>query len=184
MTVNINLLPWREEQKEFDKKRLMMLMVGVSGIAIALILLVHAAFQYKISSQRRLNDYLNVEINSLNQQIGEINALQKEKQELLARMNIIQQLQINRSHTVRLFDNLVRTIPEGLYLTSLARLDDRISIEGRAESNTRVSTFMRNIEASNWLSNPILNVIQADDKKKNDSMIDFTLHAVQMTKEK
>ncbi len=101
---------------------------------------------------------------------------------LAQRMDIIQQLQSNRPHVVRLFDNMVRTIPDGLFLLSLNRTNAQIAIEGKAESNTRVSKFMRNIESSDWLANPLLNVIQADENSP-DSVIAFTLQANQVKKE-
>lgn len=191
MTININLLPWREEQKEQQKKEFVS-MAGL-GIVIAcgLVLCIHMLVNRQITFQRENNDYLKEQIKQLDQQIAEIESLQKEKAQLLARMDIIQQLQANRSQVVRLFDGIVHTVPEGLYLTNLTRTGSHIIMDGKAESNTRVSTFMRNIEASPWLKKPVLTVIQADMPKEGnkqsdkvvDKMIGFNLQAEQVGNE-
>lgn len=182
MTININLLPWRQEQKELEKKQFFTLIGLFSGLAAGIVVGVHFLFSHQIGIQKDLNNYLKDEIKILDKKIAEIDAIQREKERLLARMDIIQQLQSNRPHVVRLFDNLVRTIPDGLFLLSLNRQESQIAIEGKAESNTRVSKFMRNIESSDWLANPLLNVIQADEKSP-DSVIAFTLQAIQVKKE-
>lgn len=181
MTININLLPWREALKEQQKKEFIS-MQGLAALsAIATMLIVHLLFNYQITFQGQINEYLKNEIKILDNKIAEIKALKKEKQRLLARMEIIQQLQTNRPQIVRLFNEIVKTVPEGLYLTSLTRTGNSILMDGKAESNTRVSTFMRNIESSKWLKNPILTVIQADNSKQTDSfsdrLIDFKLQA-------
>lgn len=182
MTININLLPWRQERKELEKKQFLALIAGFAGLSGAIVFGVHILFSQQITNQKGLNEYLQSEIKVLDKKIAEIDAIQQEKERLLARMDIIQQLQSNRPHVVRLFDNLVRTIPDGLFLLSLNRTDSLIAIEGKAESNTRVSKFMRNIDSSDWLTSPLLNVIQADDKE-DESVISFTLQAIQVTKE-
>ncbi len=186
MSININLLPWREEQKE-QQKREFVSFLGLGVVAATgLMLLVHMLIARQIAFQNDNNIFLKNEITKLDQQIAEIQALQKEKQQLLARMEIIQQLQTNRPQIVRLFDGIVRTVPEGLYLTNLARTGPNLVIDGKAESNTRVSTFMRNIESSNWLKNPVLTYIQADTPKEGtdkpvsaDRMIGFNLQALE-----
>lgn len=185
MSININLLPWREEQKE-QQKREFISFLGLGVVAATgLMLLVHMLIARQITFQNDNNTFLKNEIVKLDQQIAEIQALQKEKQQLLARMEIIQQLQTNRPQIVRLFDGIVRTVPEGLFLTNLARTGPNLVIDGKAESNTRVSTFMRNIESSNWLKNPVLTLIQADPAKEGnekslaDRMIGFNLQAIE-----
>ena len=144
-----------------------------------MVVVLHFFLSYQIACQDRLNDSLRTEVAELDKKIIEIDNLQKEKENLLARMGIIQQLQSDRQKIVRLFDNVTRTVPEGLYLTTLNRTGVQLLIEGKAESNTRVSKFMRNIEASAWLSNPVLNLIQADEKGKENHGLGFTLQAVQ-----
>ena len=182
MTVNINLLPWREEKKVQKKKEFFALMGGCACLSALLVFAVHLFFKNQIEYQLENNGYLKQEISQLDKQIAEIEGLQKEKERLLTRMDIIQQLQSNRPHIVRLFDVIARTIPDGLYLVSLTRAEGRLLVEGKAESNTRVSKFMRNIEASNWLYSPILSFIQADqlsDKQQlpeqHDNMIGFNM---------
>lgn len=184
MSTHINLLPWREELKAQQKKELFVLL-GAGGVAsLILILFVHLCMKNSIEFQVDKNAYLKSQITILDQQIEEINSLKKEKEKLLARMEVIQELQSNRPHIVRLFDGITRTVPEGLFLTSLTRTDTKILIEGKAESNTRVSTFMRNIEAYDWLKTPLLSLIQADDNEKESKYIGFNLEAVQVMKEK
>jgi len=190
MTININLLPWREERKE-QQRREFISMAGL-GIVVAsgLMLCIHMIIGRQIAFQNENNDYLKAQIKQLDMQIAEIEALQKEKAQLLARMEIIQQLQTNRPQVVRLFDGIVHTVPEGLYLTNLTRTGAHIVLDGKAESNTRVSTFMRNIESSHWLKDPVLTVIQADmpkdgkpSDKQVDKMIGFNLQAEQVIDE-
>lgn len=183
MTININLLPWREELKELQKKSfLSMLGLGIV-VTSGLVLCIHILINRQIGFQNENNDYLKNEIKILDQQISEIQRLQTEKEQLLARMDIIQQLQTNRPLVVRLFDVIVHTVPEGLYLTNLTRTGPKIMIDGKAESNTRVSTFMRNIEGSHWLNSPVLTLIQAEDQKEGnkqtDRMIGFNLQAIE-----
>jgi type IV pilus assembly protein PilN len=146
----------------------------------------------QIDAQMDNNTYLKNQIASLDKQIVEIQQLELEKKQLLARMDIIQQLQQSRPQIVRLFDGLVHIVPEGLYLTSLSRVDDKILLDGKAESNTRVSTFMRNIESSGWMKSPVLSLIQADDQKDtkkvdyrpSDRMIGFNLQAIEVMDDK
>lgn len=182
MNKYINLLPWREELKEFQKKQFI-LMIGIGMVVSAFILLLcHLLMIDLIKIQEHRNEYLQGEISILNKQITEITDLQKEKERLLARMNIIQRLQINRPHIVQLFDGLTRTVPEGLYLTNMTRIGSHVTLEGKAESNTRVSKFMRNIEDSKWLMAPKLSVIQAENPKNGERVISFNLQAEQEIK--
>ena len=178
--ININLLPWREELKEHDKKQFLVMLCLFAGLAILIVSGVHVLFEQKISSQQELNLYLQNEIKVLDAQIAEIDKIQEEKERLLARMAIIQELQSNRPYVVHLFDNLARIIPDGLYLKSLIRQDKQVTLEGNAESNTRVSKFMRNIDSSKWLEKPVLSVIESDKKEasETDSLITFSLQAM------
>lgn len=185
INININLLPWREALKEQQKREFLM-MLGMSFLAAGgLVFCIHLWINSEISFQNEKNAYLKNEIAQLDQKISEIDALQKEKQQLLAKMDIIQQLQANRPQVVRLFDGIVKTVPDGLFLTNLARTGNNILIDGKAESNTRVSTFMRNIESSSWLKSPVLSLIQADEKegekKQWDKLIGFNLQAIEVS---
>lgn len=185
--ININLLPWREESKE-QQKREFFSMLGLAVVAASgLMLLIHMVIGRQITLQNEDNSYLKHEITILDQQIEEIKKLEKEKKQLLAKMEVIQALQASRPQVVRLFDGIVRLIPPGLFLTNLNRTGNRIIIDGRAESNTRVSTLMRNIEASKLLMDPILSVIQSDEEKQgekqraSDRLIGFNLQATEVT---
>ncbi|MGE3317858.1 MAG: PilN domain-containing protein [Candidatus Berkiella sp.] len=168
MTININLLPWREERKELLKKEFFTMLVFGIVVSCGLVLIMHMTVARQIAAQNDNNTYLKNEIKLLDEQIAQIQSLEKEKQQLLAKMEVIQQLQASRPEVVRLFDTIVRIIPPGLFLTNLSRTGNHILIDGKAESNTRVSTFMRNIEASGLFKTPDLTLIQADDMKNAD----------------
>lgn len=181
MAININLLPWREEKVEQQKRQFIFLISLCAGLTVLLLFSVHFLLSYQISFQDKLNDRLRTEITELDSKIFTIAMLQKEKESLLARMNVIQQLQRNRPKIVKLFDTVSRTVPQGLYLTNLTRTGVHLLMEGKAESNTRVSKFMRNIDASTILTYPVLTFIQADDADKANQGIDFSLQAMQRT---
>lgn len=184
MTININLLPWREERVEQQKQQFIFFISLCAGCAVMILMAVHFLLSYKVGDQDALNDRLRSEIIEVDKKILLIQNLKKEKSSLLARMNVIQQLQRDRPKIVKLLDNISKTVPEGLYLTSLNRTGIQLLIEGKAESNTRVSKFMRNIEASDWLTHPVLNLIQADETEKNNHGIGFYLQAVQSLDDK
>lgn len=185
MTININLLPWRAERKEQLKKEFVTMLVFGIVVSCGLVLIMHMTVARQIAAQNDNNNYLKSELKLLDDQIAQIQSLEKEKQQLLAKMEVIQQLQASRPEVVRLFDDIVRIIPPGLYLTNLSRTGNHILIDGKAESNTRVSTFMRNIEASGLFKTPDLTLIQADDMKADgkvqsrptDRLIGFNLKA-------
>jgi len=158
---NINLLPWREELRE-ERKQEFLVGLGIT-IAIAAIILfagdrVVNAF---ISNQTAQNDYLRQQISSLDSEIAEIRELQRQKSELTERMTVIQELQGNRPVIVRLFDELVRTLPEGVYYNTITRSGDQISFQGVAESNNRISALMRSMDESDWFNQPLLEQISA-----------------------
>jgi type IV pilus assembly protein PilN len=185
MTININLLPWRAERKELLKKEFLTMLVFGIVVSCGLVLIMHMTVMRQIAGQNDNNTYLKNEIKQLDDQIAQIQSLEKEKQQLLAKMEVIQQLQASRPEVVRLFDAIVRIIPPGLFLTNLSRTGNHILLDGKAESNTRVSTFMRNIEASGLFKTPDLTLIQADDMKGDskvaqrpiDRLIGFNLKA-------
>ncbi|MDH5446817.1 MAG: PilN domain-containing protein [Gammaproteobacteria bacterium] len=176
----INLLPWRQERRAEQQKQLL----SITGLSVVLIVLVivavHLEISRQINSQGKRNNYIKNEIAEVGKQLTEIHNLEKSKRQLLDRMKIIQQLQQNRPEVVHLFDEVARKIPEGVFLLSLSQNGKNLKIEGMAQSNARVSDFMRNISSSEWLSNPRLDVIEAG---KNKNAIDgnrkFVLHAMQ-----
>lgn len=176
---HINLLPWREQRRK-EQQRQLLTMTGLSAILMLLIVLtIHMHYSRLISTQYARNDYLAGKISEVKKQLTEIRNLEKAKRGLLERMKIIQRLQHNRPEVVHLFDELARRIPEGVHLSSFKQTHNKLIIEGMAQSNARVSDFMRNIAASDWLANPVLDVIKADDKS-TDNARSFTLRATQV----
>jgi type IV pilus assembly protein PilN len=160
----INLLPWREDQRK-ERKLAFMVALGVAAIAaIVTTFAVYLMFDSMISGQERRNAMLTAQIKKLDKQIEEINDLESEKQKFIARMEIIEKLQRSRPEIVHVFDQIVKTLPDGVYLTGVQQIGSgsvkRLKFEGVAQSSTRVSTFMRNIDASQWLRNPELEVVQ------------------------
>lgn len=190
--ININLLPWREQLEEEKKKEFLFLIMVAAIAALFIIFSIHIVIGRQIQFQNDDNTYLKNEIKALEKQIAEIKAIDKEKKQLLDKMKVIQSLQASRPEVVKLFDGVVRLIPEGLYLTALSRKGDVIQFDGKAESNTRVSTLMRNIENSNLLKDPKLSAIQVVEEQKQkqeqdqkisrgtDRLIGFNLQAVEM----
>ncbi|MES9852782.1 MAG: PilN domain-containing protein [Candidatus Thiodiazotropha sp. L084R] len=160
----INLLPWREaERKERQKEFGMMVLAGALLSAFA-VYGVHSIIQSQIEAQDQRNNYLKQEIKAVEKQISEIRDLDKTKQNLLARMNIIQELQSSRPQIVHLFDEVVTTLPDGVYLDTIKQTGNRVAFEGQAQSNARVSSMMRNIDSSEWLDSPTLDFIESKEK--------------------
>ncbi|MDH5710442.1 MAG: PilN domain-containing protein [Gammaproteobacteria bacterium] len=156
----INLLPWREELRA-EKTRQFASMLGLFAfMTVAIIALVHINIAGQINHQQYRNDILKKEIAQLDLALKEIEGLEDQKEELLSRMEVIQSLQQQRPQIVHLFDEFVRTVPEGIYLTSINQNGKDLVINGVAESNGRVSAYMRNIDASEWMSTPKLTVIE------------------------
>jgi type IV pilus assembly protein PilN len=147
----INLLPWRAERREQRKREFFMQLGVAAAAAIALVFLWYLFMDARIASQNSDNDYLSGEIKQLDSKIAEIKDLQKTKSQLLARKQIIEQLQENRAQMVHLFDELVKTIPDGARLTSFKQNGQILTLDGVAQSNATVAEYMRNIEASPWL---------------------------------
>ncbi|HVI25576.1 MAG TPA: PilN domain-containing protein [Xanthomonadaceae bacterium] len=157
----INLLPWRAERRKLRQKEFG-LMLGLAAIAgVVLWFVVNSYYNAQIAGQNERNAYLQQQIAQVDAQIKEIEELDKKKAKLLARKEVIEQLQANRSQMVHLFDSLVRTIPDGVILTSIKQEGDKLTLEGRSQSNARVSTYMRNLEGSGWMTKPELSIIEA-----------------------
>lgn len=162
----INLLPWRAERRK-QRQREFGVMLGLAALAgVLLSAFIWLYYNAQIDGQNERNAYLQGEITKVEAQIGEIDKLDKQKGRLLARKKVIEELQANRSQMVHLFDSLVRTIPDGVSLTSLKQEGDLLTLQGRAQSNARVSTYMRNLESAGWMKDPDLSIIEAqrDDK--------------------
>lgn len=157
----INLLPWREQRREERKQRFLAALGAVLVGAAALVFAGDQLLNAAIDRQSARNDYVRKEIAALDARIKEISELRRRRQELLERMKIIQDLQGNRPVIARVFDQLVRTLPDGVYFTSLKMTGKTIAIGGAAESNNRVSALMRNLDASEWLTAPNLTEVKA-----------------------
>jgi type IV pilus assembly protein PilN len=158
----INLLPWRDEQRKERQVQFLIALGGAALVACLLAFLGYLMFSSMIDSQQHRNDRLRAEIKNLDKQIEEINSLETSKQNFIARMQIIEKLQQSRPEIVHVFDEIVKTLPDGAYITAIKQTDQRFKFDGVAQSSTRVSAFMRNIDSSEWLKNPELQVVQAD----------------------
>lgn len=157
----INLLPWRAERRA-QRQREFYGMLGLAAIAgVLLSILIWFHYSQQVAGQKARNQFLTAEIAKVVQQNEEIKALDLQKGRLLARKEVIEKLQADRSQMVHLFDSLVRTIPDGVVLRNIKQEGDILTLEGRAQSNARVSTYMRNLESSGWMTQPDLSIIEA-----------------------
>ena len=163
----INLLPWREEHRQEQKKQFAVMAVAICVLAAAIVGLIHFQMQSKIDYQQSRNNFLTSSIAEVDEEIKEIQELQKVRRSLIERMEVIQDLQGSRPSIVHLFTEIVSTVPNGVYLQSLDQTGGNLLINGEAESNARVSTYMRNLQASAWLKDPNLSVIEIEDKTVN-----------------
>jgi type IV pilus assembly protein PilN len=175
----INLLPWREQQRKERRIHFYGALVGACGVACVAAVATYLMFTSLIDGQEARNARLRLEIKLLDRQIEEINDLQQQKQNFISRMQIIEMLQRSRPEVVHLFDELVKVMPDGTYLTSVKQSGAKLKLEGVAQSSTRVSTLMRNIAASQWLRNPELEVVET--KKDNQAVNHFVLDCEQVT---
>src|SRR6202790_4745983 len=157
----INLLPWREQERKVRRREFMVALGGAAFAAVIFVLGGKLLYSSWIDSQNAKNNLLKKEIVKLDAQIADIQDLETRKQRLVARMEIIERLQRKRPEIVHLFDELVKIVPEGVYLTQLKEIGNKLEIHGIAQSSTRVSTFMRNIDSSVWMDNPVLQVVES-----------------------
>jgi type IV pilus assembly protein PilN len=168
MNARINLLPHREEARKRSKKHFATVSGLTAGIGLGLAFLIYQFYERQIVVQNDRNEFLAGEIKKLDKDIADINQLKEQIQALLARKQIIETLQADRAQTVHLLEQMVRQMPEGVYLRSMKQTGSRVHVVGYAQSNARVSTLMRNIEASPWLELPVLVEVKAStvDKKR------------------
>ncbi|MEE4162602.1 MAG: PilN domain-containing protein [Woeseiaceae bacterium] len=159
----INLLPWREEERKRRQREFGVAMGGAVVAGIAVVMAVMFVFSSMIDAQNRRNARLTDEIAILEKSIEEIDSLERDKERLLARMEIIDQLQKSRPEIVHLFDEITRQLPEGVYLTGMTQNGKRVELRGVAQSSTRVSALMRKIDASEWLADPEVERVQTTD---------------------
>jgi type IV pilus assembly protein PilN len=158
---NINLLPWREERRQELKKEFLVVLAASVVFALISLLVANRVYEAWITNQGGRNEYISKNIEELNRQVVEIKELESKRRQLLDRMKVIQDLQGTRPLVVHVFDDLVRTLPDGVFYQSLARTDQKIDISGIAESNNRVSSLMRQLDKSDWFENPNLTSVQA-----------------------
>jgi len=174
----INLLPWRDLERKRKRQEFMFSAVGAIVVALLVGLLLRFQYDAQISHQNDRNQYLQSQIEVLDHQIAEILDLEQQRKRLSDRIEVIQKLQSSRPEAVHLFDQLVRLLPDGIYLTSVKQTDRRIQIKGVAEPSTRVSAYMRNIDGSEWLKDPSLEIIET--KGGSDIGSSFVLYANQV----
>ncbi len=174
----INLLPWRAAERKLRQQQFAVAAVAAVGAALMVAFLLYLLVGSWIDGQREKNQLLNTEIAALDKQIKEIESLEDQKRRLLARREIIETLQRSRPEVVHLFDELVRTMPDGVYLTSIKQTNRRLELKGIAQSSTRVSEFMRQIDKSPWLTDPELEVVEV--KRDSAQGSEFTLYANQV----
>jgi type IV pilus assembly protein PilN len=176
----INLLPWRAEQRQQRKKEFLVALLGAAIVGSVIVYGSKLTVGGWISSQQDRNAILKNEITALDKQIEEIKGLENQRERLVARMKVIGELQRSRPEVVHLFDEIVKALPEGVHLTEVKQTGGRIEFQGVAQSSTRVSTLMRNIDASDWLSDPSLDGIQTVVSGQ-DHMSQFKLFAQQVS---
>lgn len=179
---SINLLPWRRELREQRKREFLIILGGAVALSAILVLYAHTHVESMISYQNDRNAYLDREIQAVNVKIAQIRELEKTKTALLARMNIIQELQRSRPEIVHMFDELAKTVPDGVYLTRVSHKGTALTVEGVAQSNARVSAYMNNLDSSPWLTDPKLRVIETkgNNLNINERRSYFTLEVKQV----
>lgn len=182
----INLLPWRETLREERKRKFLATMVVVLVVSGGVVLLADQFMRGAISNQSARNEYLSSEIAILDEQVVEINQLQQQKREIQDRMSVIQNLQGSRPVIVRVFDELVKTLPEGVYFETVERSGDYMDIVGVAETYSQLTTLMRKLDGSDWFAEPSLRIISAteDEEAFNDTAANrFNLNLALVTPE-
>jgi type IV pilus assembly protein PilN len=180
----INLLPWRTELRQKRKKEFLTALLGAVLVAGLLVYVSKLGVQARTSGQLHRNDILTEEIAKLDKQIAEIKELENKRERLRARINVIDQLQRSRPEVVHLFDELVNAMPEGVNLTQITQSNNRVDLSGIAQSSSRVSALMRNIDASPWLADPHLDVVSGSTQgAARNSQFSFKLYAQQVPTE-
>ena len=183
----INLLPHRQERRAAARKHFAVVAAMTAVLGGAIVLLVHGFYATKVSEQVARNDFLKKETEKLDKDIEEIKKLKDEIAALLSRKQVIETLQADRAQTVYLLDQLVRQMPEGVFLRSISQKGPRINLLGYAQSNARVSTLMRNVESSPWLEAPRLNEIKVavlNGKRVSEFNLDVSLKRAQAVSDK
>jgi type IV pilus assembly protein PilN len=173
----INLLPWRDEERKERKLKFLVALGGASVAAFLTAFVGYLMMDSMVSAQEARNAKLNEEIAELDKQIEKINSLEADKARFIARMEVIEKLQRSRPEIVHIFDEITKQLPDGVYLTAITQNGDRLKFEGVAQSSSRVSAFMRNIDGSSYLKDPELEVVET--KKASTVGATFVLFAQQ-----
>jgi len=182
MTTRVNLLPWREMRRKEQDRQLLTIAVGAWILMGVIIFYAHVHVSALIENQNKRNEFMNQEIAKVEKEIKEIAELKKQRADLIARMNVIYQLQGARAQGVHLFDELARKLPDGIYFSSLKHSGSSIALQGVAQSNARVSALMRNLASSDWFADPELEVITVK-AQGSDRVSNFSLKVKQAAKQ-
>jgi len=175
--IRLNLLPHREQKRLARRRQFVSLSISLAILGVAVVALGHVVFGNQIESQNGRNQLLKTEVAKLDEQIKEIDKLHEQTLALLSRKQVVETLQTNRTEAVHLIDQIVRQLPDGIYLRSVRQADTRVTLVGYAQSNARVSTLMRNIEGSPWLEKPALVEIKSVQLPNNAGRVnEFTLN--------
>jgi len=159
----INLLPWRETLREEQKNEFLILMGAAAGLALVILLITFYLFSSKVSRVEKANHYLEDQTELVDRKIFQVEQIKKQKEELIARREALETVEIQRVNVVHLLEQVTIKLPEGVYLTEMKKEGPLLYLSGRAESNTRVSELMSSIDSSRWVKNPLLTEIKSPD---------------------
>jgi len=163
--ISINLLPWREELRQEKQKQVMKIIIALWVVAGICAFLLVNHWNGRIAHQNSRNQYLVSEINKLKKTIKEIETLKDKRNAIVDRVEVIQELQSGRTQVVHLFDDLVRKMPEGIFLNSLSKNSSQIKLVGSAQANARVSALMRSLDSSDWFMSPKLQIVKSEEQE-------------------
>jgi type IV pilus assembly protein PilN len=172
----INLLPWRDQQRKQQQQELLAAILAGMGFACLIMIFVHIYYSDEIDYQNQRNQFLTDQIAELDKQIEEIKTLESKKNRLIAKMEVIEQLQTSRPEIVHFFEEMAKSVPEGVQLHEIAQADRSIKVKGQAQSNARVSSYMNNVDASPWLENPQLVVIESKAEAQEKTIASERIH--------
>lgn len=178
----INLIPWRENAREEQKKQFFNILAASLVVTLLLLICIHVILANSIRNQNKINSTYSREIDTLNQKLGDIEQLKSEQRAIRNRIGIIDKLQANRSQAAYIFIDMVKVMPTGVYLLAMKRVDDVVALGGRADSNAVVSNFMRNLDTLTWVKETSLHQIQAITKSgsyNNEFMLEIKLKPLQ-----
>jgi type IV pilus assembly protein PilN len=182
---HINLLPWRDELRKRREKEFIITAVVAAVLMGGVVFGVHLHYESRVAYQNQRNSFIETEIAALDEKIKEIENLKKERNRLIARTKVIQNLQAGRPEIVHVFDELVTTLPDGVYYTKVEQKGRSLNLQGVAQSNARVSSLMRSLDASTWFENPSLVEIKADPQKNTSVRFStFSLNISQLVQKK